>query len=104
MAPGRKTSPGCSPLGHRGVVMARVVAELGRPETPEETAARKAESSRIYRSSQSFRNLIAALVVTLIVVAVVIFGVHRGDVAEAPEIDVAAEASDLSDTLGRPVL
>jgi hypothetical protein len=38
----------------------RVVAELGRPETPEETAARKAESSRVYRSSQNFRNLIAA--------------------------------------------
>src|SRR3546814_5428642 len=41
---------------------------------------------------------------TLIVVAVVIFGVPRGEVAEAPEIDVAAEASALSDTLGRPVL
>lgn len=84
--------------------MARVVAELGRPETPEETAARKAESSRIYRSSQSFRNLIAALLVTLIVVAVVIFGVPRGEVAEAPAIDVTAEAAALSETLGRPVL
>jgi hypothetical protein len=85
-------------------MMARVVAELGRPETPEEAAARKAESSRIYRSSQSFRNLIAALVVTLLVVAVVIFGVPRGEVAEAPAIDPAAEASALSNTLERPVL
>ena len=37
----------------------RVVAELGRPETPEETAARKAENSRIHRASQNTRNLVA---------------------------------------------
>lgn len=84
--------------------MARVVAELGRPETPEETAARKAESSRIYRSSQNVRNLVAALLATLAIVAVVVFGVPRGTPAPTPEIDVAAEASALSDTLGRPVL
>lgn len=84
--------------------MARVVAELGRPETPEEAAARKAESSRVYRSSQTFRNLIAALLVTLGVVAVVIFGVPRGELAERPQVDVAAEADALADTLGRPVV
>jgi hypothetical protein len=84
--------------------MARISAELGRPETPEETAARKAESSRIYRSSQNVRNLVAALLVTLAIVAVVIIGVPRGTPAPQPEVDVAAEASALSDTLGRPVL
>ncbi len=84
--------------------MARVVAELGRPETPEETAARKAESSRVYRSSQTFRNLIAALLVTLAIVAVVVFGVPRGEPAPPPPIDAPAEASALSDTLGRPVV
>src|SRR3546814_15509439 len=41
---------------------------------------------------------------TRTVVAVVSFGVPRGEVAEAPEIDGAAEASALSDTLGRPGL
>ena len=56
----------------------RVVAELGRPETPDETAARKAESSRVYRASQNTRNLVAALLVTLAVVAVIIFAVPRG--------------------------
>ena len=30
----------------------RVVAELGRPETPEETAARKAENSRSTASAR----------------------------------------------------
>ena len=38
----------------------RIVAELGRPETPDETASRKAESSRVYRASQNTRNLIVA--------------------------------------------
>ncbi|QPE03756.1 DUF4245 domain-containing protein [Microbacterium schleiferi] len=77
----------------------RIVAELGRPETPEETAARKAESSRIYRSSQTFRNLIAALVITLGIVAIVIFAVPRGEPAEREPIDVAAVAEEVSLTL-----
>lgn len=84
--------------------MARIVAELGRPETPDETAARKAESSRVYRSSQTFRNLIAAILATLAVVAVVVFGVPRGEPAGAPAIDVAAESAALEQTLGRTVL
>lgn len=74
----------------------RVVAELGRPETPDETAARKAESSRIYRSSQTFRNLVAALIATLAVVAVIIFAVPRGTPPESEPIDVAAVAERLA--------
>ena len=61
-----------APTGGGGRLMARgprIVAELGRPETPDETAARKAESSRVYRASQNTRNLVAALLVTLAVVA-----------------------------------
>lgn len=84
--------------------MARVVAELGRPETPDETAARKAESSRIYRSSQTFRNLIAALIATVAVVAIVIFGVPRGEPPAPAPIDVAAEAAAVEQSLGRTVL
>ena len=64
----------------------RVVAELGRPETPDETAARKAEASRVYRTSQNTRNLVAALLVTLAVVAVIIFAVPRGTPPEAERI------------------
>ncbi|QEW03637.1 DUF4245 family protein [Microbacterium lushaniae] len=84
--------------------MARVVAELGRPETPDETAARKAASSQAYRSSKTFRNLLVALGVILAVVAVVIFGVPRGEIPDPPPIDVTAEAAALSETLQRPVL
>lgn len=76
----------------------RIVAELGRPETPDETAARKAESSRVYRSSQTFRNLVAALVITLAIVAVVVFIVPRGEPAPQEPIDVAAVAAEVTST------
>ena len=82
----------------------RVVAELGRPENADETAARKAESSRVYRSSQTFRNLIAALLVTLGVVAVVVLAVPRGEPAVPNEIDVAAVAKDVASGYDRTVI
>lgn len=82
----------------------RVVAGLGRPETPQETADRKAESSRVYRSSQTFRNLIAALIATVAVVAVIVFAVPRGEPTERPLIDVAKIAADVESTSERPVV
>lgn len=82
----------------------RIVAELGRPETPDETAARKAESSRVYRSSQTFRNLIAALIATVAVVAVVYFGVPRGTPPVPEPVDVAAAASVVSSDRDRTVV
>lgn len=82
----------------------RVVAGLGRPETPQETADRKAESSRVYRSSQTFRNLIAALIVTVAVVAIIVFGVPRGERTPPPEIDVAAVAADVETSMQRPAI
>lgn len=82
----------------------RIVAELGRPETPDETAARKAESSRVYRSSQTFRNLIAALIVTLLVVAVIVFAVPRGEIPLRESIDPAPIAADVAETYDREVL
>lgn len=82
----------------------RVVAGLGRPETPDETAARKAESSRVYRASQNTRNLVAALIVTLAVVAVIFFAVPRGTPPEAEPVDVAAIADGISRAEGRTVI
>ena len=82
----------------------RVVAELGRPETPEETAARKAEASQRYRSSQTFRHLIAALLVTLGVVLIVVLGVPRGTVSEGEGVDVTAEAAKLAEAYDRTVI
>lgn len=82
----------------------RVVAELGRPETPEETADRKAESSRVYRSSQTTRNLVAALIVTVAVVAVIIFAVPRGSIPEQAPIDASATAAALEDSVQRTLI
>ncbi|MDZ8202204.1 DUF4245 domain-containing protein [Microbacterium sp. SSW1-59] len=70
----------------------RVVAELGRPETPGETAERKAASSAAYRSSKTVRNLVVALLVTLGIVAVIILAVPRGDLP-ATDVDVAETAA-----------
>lgn len=82
----------------------RIVAELGRPETPEETADRKAAASAAYRSSKTFRNLIAALLVTVAVVAVIYLGVPRGSLAEPEPVDVTASAQTASASLGHPLL
>ncbi|KQZ83391.1 amino acid transporter [Microbacterium sp. Root166] len=82
----------------------RIVAELGRPETPGETAERKAESSRVHRESQNTRNLIAALIVTIAVVIVIIFAVPRGTPPEQEPIDVAAVAEQVASAEGRPII
>lgn len=82
----------------------RIVAELGRPETPQETADRKAASSARYRSSKTFRNLVAALLITIAVVAVVYLGVPRGSLAEPEPADVPAAAAAAEASVGRPVL
>ncbi|HWV48150.1 MAG TPA: DUF4245 family protein [Microbacterium sp.] len=83
---------------------APIVAELGRPETPDETAARKAASSQAYRSSQTFRHLIAALILTVAVVAVIVFAVPRGEPTPAAEIDVDRIAADVESTMQSPVV
>ena len=83
---------------------APIVAELGRPETPEETAARKAASSKAYRSSQTMRSLIAALLVTVAVVAVIIFAVPRGEPTNAKTIDLVGIAADVESTMDSPVI
>jgi len=83
---------------------APIVAELGRPETPEETAARKAASSKAYRSSQTVRSLVAALIATLAIVLVIVFAVPRGEPASAPTVDMVGIAGDVESTMDSPVI
>jgi hypothetical protein len=91
-----------------GEASAPIVADLGRPETPEETAARKAESSRRHRASQTTRNLVLALVACLAVVLFLVLVVVRPDGEKLPPVDylaVAEEAqSGASETLAAPLL
>ncbi|WP_308799233.1 DUF4245 family protein [Agromyces silvae] len=81
----------------------RVVAELGRPETPEETAARKAENSLKHRQRQTVMNLVYALVASLALVLVIVLVVPRSDTAMEPDIDVAATAAQAQAAVSAPL-
>jgi hypothetical protein len=77
----------------------RVVAELGRPETPEETAARKAENSRKHRSNQTLINLVLALAASLAIVLFLVLVVVRPDGATVKPVDYRAAASQSQPTV-----
>jgi hypothetical protein len=70
-----------------------VVAELGRPETPEETAARKAETSRNHRSRQTVNNLVYSLLATLVLVAIIVLAVPRPSQGPPVNVDFAKIAA-----------
>jgi hypothetical protein len=65
----------------------RVVAELGRPETPQETADRKSAASAKRRANQTWFNLVIALVASLGIVAFLVIVVVRPD-QSAPKADI----------------
>lgn len=85
-----------------------IVAGLGRPETPEETAARKANDSRLYRQRKTVNNLVYSLIISLgLVVFIVLMapGLTGGkNVFEEYSADVAEEAVTASATAGRPLI
>ncbi len=54
-----------------------IVAELGRPETPEETARRKAQTSAEHTRRQTVNNLVYSLIATLALVVVIVLMVPR---------------------------
>lgn len=82
----------------------KIVAELGRPETPEETAARKAENSRLYRSRKTINNLVYSLLVTVGLVLVIYFMVPRSEGEPNWQIDYVAQSEVASQTLGEDLL
>jgi hypothetical protein len=71
-----------------------IVAELGRAETPEETAERKALARETRRSNQNTRNLVLALLASLGVVALIVLVVVRPQSIERDPVDYAAVAAD----------
>lgn len=87
----------------------RVVAELGRPETPEETAERRATARRFRIANQTTTNLVIAVGATLLIVAFLIIVVVRPDQQTArPEVDwrsdAAAAQADAPGLILSPVL
>jgi hypothetical protein len=73
-----------------------IVAELGRAETADEIADRKAAASAAHRSNQTLLNLVIALGASLLVVLVIVVVVVRPDQSGPPEavnwVSVAKDA------------
>ena len=69
-----------------------IVAELGRAETPGETAERKAAASATRRSGQTALNLFIAVLASLGVVAFVVVVVVRPDQYVAAVLPLTATA------------
>lgn len=80
-----------------------IVAELGRPETPEETAARKAEQSRLYRDRKTLRNLLYALLVSVALVAVIFFMVPRPEGSMLQAVDYRQVAATAQSSMPVPL-
>lgn len=82
-----------------------IVAELGRPETPRETSARKAEQTRLYKQRKTVNNLVFSLLVTVALVIVMVLIVPRGtDQWSDYSVDVAAAAEQNTPSAGQPLV
>jgi hypothetical protein len=81
-----------------------IVAELGRAETPDEIAERKAAASAKRRSNQTAVNLVLALLASLGVVALVVLVVVRPTSMELPSKDWAAVAADAQGSVDVPLV
>ncbi|EAR24527.1 exodeoxyribonuclease VII small subunit [marine actinobacterium PHSC20C1] len=82
----------------------RVVAELGRPETPDETFARKAENSRKHRANQTLFNLVIATVASLGIVLFLVLVVVRPTDTEPVTADYQTIAADAQSGASEPLL
>lgn len=81
-----------------------VVAELGRPETSEETAERKAIASARRRSNQTAFNLVVATAASLLVVLLLVFVVVRPTPAPRDPIDYQSLAAASGEAVLAPEL
>ncbi|HWH26603.1 MAG TPA: DUF4245 domain-containing protein [Pseudolysinimonas sp.] len=81
-----------------------IVAELGRPETPQETMDRKAASSLAHRRNQTTLNLVLALAASIAVVVLLVFVVVRPAPEPADPIDYAAVAADAQGSVTVPLI
>jgi hypothetical protein len=80
-----------------------IVAELGRAETPDEIANRKAEARVRRRSNQTTLNLVIALIASLGIVALIVLVVVRPQSIERDPVDYQAIAADAQDETDVPL-
>lgn len=90
------------PLGRQRPT--RVVAELGRPETPGETAARKAASSRAHRENQTAFNLVIAIGVSVVIVVLLVLAVVRPTGSQLKPTDYLKVASQAQQQVTTPLV
>jgi len=82
-----------------------IVAELGRAETPQETAERRAAASAKRRTNQTALNLFIAVLASLAIVAFLVMVVVRPDAAPLYEpTDYLSDAEDASGVVDEPVV
>jgi len=81
-----------------------IVAELGRAETPQEIADRKAEASARRRSNQTTFNLVLALIASLGVVALIFLVVVRPQSVEREPVDWKSGARDAQSQFDVPLV
>ena len=80
-----------------------IVAELGRPETPDEIADRKAAASARRRGNQTTLNLVLALLASLGIVALIVLVVVRPQSVDRPAVDYHATAVDAQKAVDVPL-
>lgn len=81
-----------------------VSADLGRPETPEETAARKAQQSRLYRQRKTVNNLVYSLLVTVGLALVIFLLVPHSDATPNWAVDYQKVAAQAQATVKTPLV
>lgn len=82
-----------------------IVAELGRPETLDEIADRRAASRVAHRSNQTTLNLVIALGASLLVVFLIVIVVVRPDQVGSPKtVDWTAVARDAQQSVSTPLV
>ncbi len=81
-----------------------VSADLGRPETPEETAARKAQQSRLYRQRKTVNNLVYSLLVTVGLALVIFLLVPHSDTSPNWAVDYQKVAAQAQATVKTPLV
>jgi Protein of unknown function (DUF4245) len=82
---------------------AAIVAELGRPETPSETADRKALSARNRRANQTPINLILAIAASLLIVVFLLVVVVRPNAALTEPVNYHRVAVEAQQTVSEPL-
>lgn len=81
-----------------------IVAELGRPETPDEAAARKSAARAKRRANQTMTNLVLSLLASLAVVVAIVLVVLRPDPPAREPVDVPAVAATAQRSIDTPLV